>query len=86
MGHFLNLNTIVLFFFIENDVLCFYLHLYENFNISYYRLKVYIKRIKQKTISYPYLSMPFEKKGGCIGAEATFCTNEKLTRLDKKKD
>ena len=29
--------------------------------------------------------MPFEKKGGCIGAEATFCTNEKLTRIDKKK-
>lgn len=29
--------------------------------------------------------MPFEKKGGCIGAEATFCTNEKLTRLDQKK-
>ena len=29
--------------------------------------------------------MPFEKKCECVGAEATFCTNEKLTRIDKKK-
>lgn len=30
--------------------------------------------------------MPFEKKCECVGAEATFCTNEKLTRIDKKKN
>ena len=29
--------------------------------------------------------MPIEKKGGYIGAEATFCTNEQLTRLDKNR-